>query len=191
MTQTILTLAIAYAAVAALAVFLTLSGPVSRILKGTLTIVIAVLLFTTYRGIGELRGLPSDAAPPDDFLLHWALVSEPNHLEGDRGSIFLWLVEMDADNYPIGLPRAYKLPYSLDLAVKVAEAQRQISLGEQIAGSFEDGAEEPSPFDGSLLPPEQEQTGTGSVLGDRQTFVDIGSLTLGIAPAPVTPQKQN
>ena len=34
------------------------------------------------RGIGEIRGLPSDSAPPDRFRLYWAQIEEPRHWLG-------------------------------------------------------------------------------------------------------------
>ncbi|MZR14956.1 hypothetical protein GQE99_18195 [Maritimibacter sp. DP07] len=188
MTQTILTLAVAYAFVVALALLVLLQSRFPLILRAGLTVMTVALIFLTYRGIGEIRGLPSDSAPPERFRLYWAQVDEPDKVSGDPGTIFLWIRELDEEHYPVGQPRAHKLPYSEELAALVMEAQREIAKGEDIAGEVEDAEDEDTAEE--LAQETQSETGGNSArIGQRVVDFDFGALEFGPAPAPVTPDK--
>jgi len=124
----------------------------------------------------------------------WAEIVEPNQLQGETGRVFLWLQQLDSDNYPVGQPRAYQLPYSDDLRVKISEAMSDIAAGEDIQGTVD--AEEALPeataealaqeIEGEISG--EQPTGSASV-GQRFYLFDPSMLTLGTAQAPVTPEK--
>ena len=99
-------------------------------------ITVAALIPLTLNGIGELRGLPSDGPIPAAFKLLWARVVEPNALPGEKGHVFLWLEELDADNYPSGIPRAYQLPHDPDLVRKTEAALVKIGRGKRCRARF-------------------------------------------------------
>lgn len=191
MTQTILTLAVAYALVAGLAILMVFQTRMPIILRGGLTVMVVALMFLTYRGIGDIRGLPSDAAPPDRFRLYWAQIDEPDKVSGTPGSIFLWIRELDSDYYPTGLPRAYKLPYSKELAALVMDAQASITKGEEIAGEVKDQTDEEDTADELASETQDDSGGNSSRIGERVVDFDFGALEFGQAPAPVTPDKAN
>ena len=56
---------------------------------------------------------------------------------GDPGAIYIWVEELDDRNMPTGVPRAYRMPYSKELAEKVMKARSKIEQGQQQAGSAE------------------------------------------------------
>ena len=62
-----------------------------------------------------------------------ARIVEPHSLAGDPGAIHLWVEELDDDNRPSGVPRAYRLPYDVHLAEKT-EAAIKASAERQAAG---------------------------------------------------------
>jgi len=190
MTGTILTLAVAYGLLAVIALLVVLHLRLALVLRVGLVVSVVILIFTTYRGIGELRGMPSDTAPPERFRLYWAQVAEPNKLTRDPGSIFLWIGELDEDFYVVGLPRAHKVPYSEELAELVADAQRQISSGEEIAGEIQENVQEKGTAEELAQEAQQNDERTsGSRVGQRFLRFDFGNLRFDTAPAPVTPGK--
>jgi len=58
-----------------------------------------------------------------------ARIVEPHSLEGDPGSIYLWVEALGEDNRPNGVPRAYRIPYSDKLAEKTDKAASEIAAG--------------------------------------------------------------
>lgn len=190
MTQTILTLTIAYGLLAAIAMLLLFNSRIPGILRGGLTVAVVVLMFLTYRGIGDLRGLPSDDVLPDKFRLYWAKIEEPDKLSGAPGSVFLWIRELDEDNYELGLPRAHKLPYSEELASLVIGAMQQIQAGEDVSGEVDAEAEEEETSEELALEVISDSVETsGTRVGERFIDFDFGSLSFDRTPAPVTPDK--
>jgi hypothetical protein len=189
-TGTILVLTAAYALVGILLVLVLLGARVPLLLRGIAAVATAGLMVLTYRGIGELRGLPSDAPPPKLFRLHWARIVEPDKLSGDPGSVFLWLEELDAQNYPSGLPRAHRLPYSRELAESVETALVAISEGEEVGGEVADDVTEEDTGERLQAEVGERQAGTAEVaVGERFLRFDFGEITFGAVPAPVTPEK--
>lgn len=190
MTATIMMLAVGYGVIGIVLVLTILSTGVPVIVRALVTLLVVALMFTTYWGVGELRGLPSDGALPDHFRLHWARVVEPQKLSGEKGSIFLWVEKLDADNYPSGQPRAYQMPYSRDMAELVTAAVASIADGEEIAGEIAENAAE---FDTSERLGEEiasgEQQQNNAFVGERLLLLELGDISFGALPAPLTPDK--
>ena len=122
MTLVVIGLSVAYAAVALLLGLVVLSTRIPLLVRIVSTVSVAALAFFTYWGISEIRGLPSDTYPPHLFRMHWARIVEPNKLTNEPGSIYLWDEELDEQNYPSGLPRAYRLAYTPELAEAIEAA---------------------------------------------------------------------
>lgn len=194
MTYVILALTASYALVAALLAYLVLLTRIHWLLKFLATAATVAAIPLTFWGVGELRGLPSDSEIPSSFRLLWAEVVEPNTLQGEKGHVYLWLLRLDSDNFPVGLPRAYQLPYSDELQIKVSEATGMISDGEQIQGVID--AENPLP---EATPEElaaeieaemnETQLGGGQTVGERISNFDASMITFGTEAAPITPAK--
>lgn len=196
MTFTIVTLTGAYALVAALLAYVVLLSRLHWVFKSLATAATIALIPLTLNGIGELRGLPTDGPIPFSFRMLWAQVIEPAPLQSEKGHVFLWLQTLDGDNFPVGLPRAYQLPYSDDLKIKVGEAMGKIAQGEQIQGTIETEKSQPEEtaealaqeIDAAEMSGNPAGTGSGTV-GERIFQFDPGMLTFGVEAAPVTPEK--
>lgn len=195
MTVTILTLTAAYALVASLLAYLLLLSRLHWVFKGLATLSVVALIPLTFFGVGELRGLPSDGDIPDSFRMLWAQVIEPNPLHGEKGHVFLWVQRLDADNYPVGLPRAYQLPYSGDLELKVNEAMGKIAQGEEIQGMVDAEKALPEATSEALAQEVEEGLtegrpgGGSSTVGERILNFDPSMLTFAPEAAPITPSK--
>ncbi len=194
MTFTILSLTAAYTLVAALLAYLVLLSRLHWLFKGLATIATAALIPLTFHGIGELRGLPSDGPIPPRFVMLWANIVEPDPFRDVKGHVFLWLQTLDNENYPVGQPRAYQLPYSDDLKIKIAEALADIARGEDVQGTVEtDEALPETTAEALALEIESDavgdQSGGSSSVGERIFQFDPSMLTFGTREAPVTPAK--
>lgn len=194
MTFTILSLTAAYALVAALLAYVLLLSRLHWVFKALATVATAVLIPLTFNGVGELRGLPTDGPIPFSFRMLWAQVIEPAPLQGEKGNVFLWLQTLDANNFPLGQPRAYQLPYSDDLKIKVNDAMGKIAQGEQIQGKID--AKKALPEATSEALAQEIQTGKVSgkpggstAVGERVFQFETGMLTFTEEAAPVTPEK--
>ncbi|MGD5468060.1 hypothetical protein QUS59_22550, partial [Xanthomonas citri pv. citri] len=94
-----------------------------------------VVSFTEMRG---LLGWASADRLPTSFKLLQARIVEPHSLEGDPGSVYLWVEQLDEDNRPSGIPRAFRMPYEDRLADKTHAAQNEIALGHPQGGRAAD-----------------------------------------------------
>lgn len=194
MTFTILTLTAAYALVASLLAYLLILSRLHWVFKGLATLSVVALIPLTFLGVGELRGLPTDGDIPDSFRMLWAQVIEPNLLQGENGHVFLWLQTLDRDNFPKGQPRAYQLPYSDDLKIKVNDAMGKISQGEEIQGKVDAKKALPDATSEALAQEikiglNEARPGGSSVVGERIMRFEPSMLTFAPAEAPVTPTK--
>ena len=194
MTYVILSLSTSYAFVAALLAYLVLLTRIHWLLKFLATVATVAAIPLTFWGVGELRGLPSDGKIPSSFRMLWGEVVEPNALQGQKGHVYLWLIKLDSDNFPVGLPRAYQLPYSDELEIKVNEAMGGISEGEQIQGMIDAERQLPEATSEALAEEIQadirETRPSGaSTAGQRISNFDPSMLTFGIEAAPITPAK--
>jgi len=194
MTYTILTLTAAYALVVALLAYLLLLSRLHWVFKLVSTGATVALIPLTFQGIGELRGLPTDGPIPPSFRMLWAQVIEPNPMKGESGHVFLWLQILDAENFPVGQPRAWQLPYSEDLNIKVQEAMAKISQGEDIQGKMDtEAAEEGSTAEQLAqeveLGARENRAGGATSVGERIFQFDPAMLTFSEEAAPVTPTK--
>lgn len=194
MTFTILSLTAAYALVAALLAYVLLLSQLHPVFKALATVATVVLIPLTFHSVGELRGLPSDGPIPFSFRMLWAQVVEPNPLQRERGNVFLWLQALDADNFPVGQPRAYELPYSDDLKIKVSEAMGKIAQGEEMQGTIDAKKVLPEATAEDLAQEIEagrvngQRSGSATV-GERIFQFEPGMLTFTEEAAPVTPGK--
>lgn len=189
MTWVVILLTGAYALIAAILVMVLFSTRVPVFVRAICTVLAVGLIFSTYWGIGEIRGMPSDARPPELFRLHWALVVEPDKLNEEDGYVFLWIEALDEDNYPNGLPRAYQLPYSRELAEAVETALRSIQDGEEVSGEISDDAAELETAERLATEIGEGGQGADPSVGERFLQLDFGDISFGAMPAPVTPDK--
>jgi hypothetical protein len=127
-------LAIAYVLVAALLLNLWLATRWHTGIKLALIAVVTLLYLGTYSGLREIQGWPSEDPLPQSFRLLWAKIDEPNKSRGTEGQIYLWVQELDPGLGIAGEPRAYRLPFRLDLAEQVEQAMNSTEAGAQMNG---------------------------------------------------------
>ena len=94
----------------------------------------------------------------------------------------------------MGQPRAWQLPYSEDLNIKVQEAMAKISQGEDIQGKMDtEAAEEGSTAEQLAqeveLGARENRAGGATSVGERIFQFDPAMLTFSEEAAPVTPTK--
>jgi hypothetical protein len=85
-----------------------------------------------------LLGWPGSGRLPPKFQLLWSRVVEPDQKIGSHGAIYLWVEEVDSNNVPSGVPRSYRLPYSLKLADRANKARDEIMSGNPQEGVADD-----------------------------------------------------
>src|SRR6266852_263138 len=111
MTLPLIGLGTSYVVVAVLLLSLNLASRWHWGVKASAIAVTTLFFGISYASIAGLIGWPSEARMPAHFQLHWAVVVEPDKLNGLPGSIYLWLESMDENNMPAGTPRAFHTPY--------------------------------------------------------------------------------
>jgi hypothetical protein len=127
-------LAVAYALLGAVLLFLISYSRLSRISKISVIIIVSGFYFLVFFSLQGVQGWPAPVRVPARFQLLWTRVIEPNAAKGEPGAVYLWLEETDEANLPSGTPRAYALPYSRAFADKAEEAQAEIRQGRPQGG---------------------------------------------------------
>jgi hypothetical protein len=158
---------------------------------------IAIALTTAFFGIcyasiTGLVGWPSGARLPERFQLDWGTVVEPDKLNGAPGAIYLWVEVLDENNLPAGVPRAFRVPYSRELADRIGHARERIEQGAEQAGTVRDLdlPESPPDQDRRLAgtPPRDNEPGTS---GDPTAFIQhMPAIDFQDLPPPALPPKR-
>jgi hypothetical protein len=138
LTSEILSLSTAYALIGVLLLVACLLTRLPWPIKAaTIVITSAFYVVSFYAMMGLLGWSSLDPLPPHFKLLH-ARIVEPNTRVGDPGAIHLWVEELDDDNRPSGVPRAYRLPYTAKLAQKTEAAVKASAEGKPQGGRAAD-----------------------------------------------------
>lgn len=109
-----------------------------KVKAGTIIITSAFYVIT-FMSFPPLLGWPTDASPPKQFRLLAAHVQQPDKQTGDKGSIYLWLSEIE-DMMSSSPPRAYELPYSDGLHELMIHAKAKLDKGMAQLGEFEESS---------------------------------------------------
>jgi hypothetical protein len=147
MTITLLAVSIAYVVMAVLVLAVGLTSRFVWWLKAGAIVVASAFFIEIFFASKGLLGWPGTGALPQRFQLLWSRVIEPDPKMGAKGAIYLWVEEVDENNVPSGLPRSYRLPYSVKLADRALKARDEIMAGnpqEGQAGDLSDDAAEAS-----------------------------------------------
>lgn len=92
-----------------------------------------IVLYFTMTG---LIGWASPGDMPKRFSLLATRIVEPDKLGNLPGAIYLWIEEVDDRQIVISPPRAFRVPYKVEIATEVASAQQQIEAGGKVLGQF-------------------------------------------------------
>jgi hypothetical protein len=129
LTDVIIWLSIAYALLGILLLVVCVFAKVPWPVKASLIVVTSAFYAVSFFATRGLLGWSSTDPLPAKFRLLGARIVEPHSLEGDPGAIHLWVEAVDNDNYPSGVPRAYRVPYNAHLAEKTEAAVRASANG--------------------------------------------------------------
>ncbi|MEE8276019.1 MAG: hypothetical protein V3R75_02560 [Alphaproteobacteria bacterium] len=137
MISAVIGIVIAYVLIAVLLLSMNLTSRWKWWIKAGTIVVTTGFFVQSFASIVGIVGWPSTSALPPAFKLHWGAIVEPNQFMGEKGVIYLWVEELDDNNVPMGVPRAFELPYSDDLAEKLDQATKNIQEGMEQAGAAE------------------------------------------------------
>jgi len=141
MTLTLLGISAAYVVLSLVVLSMGLTSRFAWWVKASTIVVTSGFFVEVFFASKGLLGWPASGALPPKFQLLWTRVVEPDLKAGNRGSIYLWVEEVDGNNVPSGLPRSYRLPYSVKLADRTLKARDEIMAGNPQEGLAEDVAE--------------------------------------------------
>ena len=189
----LLCLVLAYVFLSLLMLTVLIGLALPRLVKIGAIVVASLFYVVVFFSMQGLLGWSAPVGVPARFQVLWTRIVEPNVVQGETGAIHLWLEELDAANLPTGEPRAYHLPYTTNLAGRVAKAQKEIEKGNLQGGRaefFGTGASQSVPT-GPLqtgAPPGGDPSGGGlfdpAFLGGQSRNVDLVPL-----PKPALPPK--
>ena len=134
MTGSVILLSIAYAAVAALLLNLSLATRYAGWIKGASVLLVTGLYVGSWSGLNGLMGWATPAVLPEEFRVMWIAMDEPDKKTRESGHIYFWVRELDEAGLPMGAPRAHRIIWSEDAAEAAEEALKQIEEGELLNG---------------------------------------------------------
>jgi hypothetical protein len=134
----VLTLSVAYAVIGALLLIVLVYARLHWSLKAVAVVTTSAFYVVSFSAMHGLLGWASMDRLPVSFKLLQARIVEPHSLEGDPGSIYLWVEALDQDNRPSMIPRAFRVPYSDAMAEKTHTAENEIAAGHPQGGRAAD-----------------------------------------------------
>ncbi|MGC2083467.1 MAG: hypothetical protein WA702_08920 [Bradyrhizobium sp.] len=187
----IVTLAVSYALIGALLLLVLVYARLPWPAKAAAVVVTSVFYVVSFVGARSLLGWASIDRLPASFKLLQTRIVDPHTVEGDPGSVYLWVEALDEDNRPSGVPRAYRLPYTDALADKTQHASDQIAAGHPQGGRAADfGTGEGGIIDAAreyILPKSIIQTAGGDPsTGEFKAGVQAGD---GVSFTPLLPPR--
>ncbi len=118
----IVALSVSYALIGALLLVVLVYARLHWSAKAVAVVVTSAFYVISFVGARGLLGWASVDRLPVSFKLLQARIVDPHTVDGDPGSVYLWVEALDDDNRPSGVPRAYRLPYS-DSRIHPAESR--------------------------------------------------------------------
>ena len=129
LTDVIIWLSVAYALLGVLLLVICIFARIPWPVKAAAIVLTSAFYVVSFFATRGLLGWSSTDPLPPKFKLLGARIVEPHSLEGDPGAIHLWVEALDDDNFPSGVPRAYRLPYDAHLAERTEAAVRASANG--------------------------------------------------------------
>jgi hypothetical protein len=136
--EVVLGLAIGYALLGVVLLSILVFARLPWPIKAALIILTSAFYVVNFVEARALLGWSSIDPLPARFKLLSARIVEPHSLAGEPGAIHLWVEELDEDNFPSGVPRAYRLPYDAKLAEKAEAAIKASADGKPQGGRTAD-----------------------------------------------------
>jgi hypothetical protein len=193
MTTTVLAISVAYVVMGLLLLGMGMTSRFAWWVKAMAIVITSVFFVEVFYATKGLLGWPDSEKLPAQFQLLWVRVAEPDAKIGDPGSVYLWIEELDDNNVPTGVPRAYRLPYSRPLAERSSKARDQIMKGNPQKGSAEDLAETQAQQDIKVDAKQagERVEGSGVVVDAEQAklLLQAQRVEFGTMPVPTLPPK--
>jgi hypothetical protein len=160
-------------------------------IKAVIIAITTIFFGASYVSIAGLIGWPSEARVPEHFQLHWATVVDPDKLNGLLASIYLWVEGLDENNMPASMPRAFRVPYSRELADRIGRAKERIEQGTDQAGTARDlEMPEGEPDEDRRLAAAPPRQGEPATTGDPTAFIQhMPSIEFEDMSPPALPPK--
>ena len=136
--QIVLAMGVSYAVLGLLLLAVLIFARLDWRLKAGIIVLVSGFYVVDYRAARALLGYASPDALPPYFKLLGARIVEPHSLAGETGAIFLWVEELDRDNFPSGDPRLFRLPYEAKLAERAEAAVKASAEGKPQGGRTAD-----------------------------------------------------
>jgi hypothetical protein len=134
----ILWLSIAYALLGVLLLVICIFARIPWPVKAGAIVLTSAFYVVSFFAMRGLLGWSSIDPLPAKFKLLGARIVEPHSLEGEPGAIHLWIEALDDNNFPSGVPRAYRMPYNARLAEKTEAAIKASADGKPQGGRTAD-----------------------------------------------------
>jgi len=172
--------------------------------KAGIIVVTGVVFVAAYTVISGIIGWPSEGQLPARFSLLATSVVEPDKQNDKPGQIFLWVQEIDENQIPIAVPRAYVMPYIVETMKGVTQSQELLDRGEKVLGESKTQVTEqsdrpPGEDSGGEAASDHEtgrgQTNMNAAQGNKNAAGSIfgfpGGQTVNFSPMPAInmPQK--
>jgi hypothetical protein len=168
MTLTLIAISAAYVVLAVVVLSMGLTSRFAWWIKASAIVVSSVFFVEVFFASKSLLGWPASSTPlPSKFQLLWTRVVEPDLKAGSRGAIYLWVEELDGNNVPSGLPRSYRLPYSVKLADRTLKARDEIMAGNPQEGHADELAEGDPAAANAMAKQNQQADGGVTSTGSR------------------------
>ncbi|HTZ68816.1 MAG TPA: hypothetical protein VMB83_15380 [Roseiarcus sp.] len=135
----IIWLSIAYALLGVLLLVICVFARIPWPAKAALVVLTSAFYVVSFFAVRGLLGWSSPDPLPAKFKLLDARIVEPHSLDSEPdGVIHLWVEELDDNNFPSGVPRAYRLPYNVHLAERTEAAIKASAEGKPQGGRTAD-----------------------------------------------------
>jgi hypothetical protein len=178
MTITLLAISAAYVVLAVVVLSMGLSSRFAWWIKASAIVVSSAFFIEVFFASKGLLGWPAAGGGlPPKFQLLWTRVVEPDPKLGSRGAIYLWVEEMDTNNVPSGIPRSFRLPYSVKLADRTLKARDEIMAGHPQEGLADDVIEDEALASAAKAQQPQQPDGGITSSGER---VDLDAALDGV-----------
>ena len=191
-------IAIGFVLIAALVLWFVIGSKGHWAVKAVMIVLSLYFCLSVGFSVNEFMGWPTDDKLPPKFLVHWAVVDEPDIKLGDEGSIYVWIKPIgkheveykEWNNYLLSFydgksrPRAYRIPYSRTLHEQTQKAIDTILRGEGVGGTNgEKGSGKGKKRSGGK--------GNGKAAGDGgRSLTRNGSIEFHKLPPPKLPDKE-
>ena len=148
-------IAIGFILIAALVLWFVIGARGNWVSKAAMILLSLYFCLSVGLSVNEFMGWPTDDQLPSKFLLHWAVIKEPDVKSGDEGSIYVWVRPISEpepkvehkewNDYLLSFydgesqPRAYRIPYSRPLHEETQKAINLMLKGNGVGGTSGEG----------------------------------------------------